>query len=725
MARVIIVSNRLPVSVKKVDGTLEFSPSVGGVATGLSSYMHDRNNRWLGWPGIASDDLSEAEQKEITVELRKYNCVPIFLTQRQIEDFYNGYSNTILWPFFHNLPVPNPKERERMWRAYRTVNRSFAAATAKLTQSGSQVWVQDYQLLLVPEMLRAFKPSLNIGFFLHIPFPKPQSFSKLPEARRLLIGMLGTDLLGFHTRDYVNNFLDTCEQLHVGQSEHKQVILGARTVRVSDFPMGIDYTKYAQAGREKDVKQAVRKYGKRYRGKKIIVAVERMDPTKGLIERVEAYGMFLERNPRYRRKVVFSLGAAPSRTDVVAYQRLAKNLATLVANINAKYGDKNWQPIDFRDVSTPFHEVAALFQLADIAFITPIRDGMNLVAKEYVASRGRNGILILSQTAGAAQELTDALLIDPKKPETMVAALEQAMKMPKRELRQRFKRMQQQLATNTVQHWATTFMKTLGQPLTGTSAMTYALNDKRRQDLLDDYRLARSRLVLLDYDGTLVPLAENYANAEPPRAIIELLQKLASDSRNTIVLISGRSKADLDQWFGNLPINLIAEHGALVKAAGHKSWQATTDTGTRWKKTVKPVLEAYTELTPRSRVEEKQYSLVWHYRQSPAFAASKNLVIIQRLLKPELRPAKIAMTNGSKILEIKDPRINKGQAIQRWLRERHQFILAIGDDMTDEDMFVRLSRTPYSVKVGSGRTAAHLRLSAPDDVVKLLRQLSR
>lgn len=726
MARVIIVSNRLPVSVKKEDGKLVFSQSTGGVATGLASYANKPNNRWVGWPGLPSDDLTETEKQEISREMKRHNCLPVFLTRKQIEDFYNGYSNSILWPLFHNLPVHGKSERERWWRGYRAVNKLYSEAILQVAQAGSRIWIHDYQLLLVPEMLQNAQPSANIGFFLHIPFPRPKVFNKLPEAKKLIKGMLGAQLIGFHTSGYVNNFLDTCEELDAGTAGNGQIVVGERLIRVTDFPMGIDYQKYAESSKSSAVRTAIRKYKQRYRGLKIIVAVDRLDPSKGLVERLEAYREFLQQNRRLRGKVVLSMVAAPSRTDIDVYRKLGIRLGKLAQEINEEFGTKRWQPIDYINNVLPFEEVSALLQIADVAFIAPIRDGMNLVAKEYVASRRKNGVLILSETAGAAQELGDALLVNPARPASVVEALERSLTMPRQELKTRFKAMQQQLSANTVQHWAGSFMKTLQQPVSGSQAIrTPSLTSTREVKLLANYHSAGQRLLLLDYDGTLQPLTENYANAKPPVSLLKLLQALGDNNKNEVVLISGRSRDDLQEWFGDLPINLIAEHGALIKSAGHKTWHETVETGRRWKKTLLPILETYTDLTPRATIEEKQYSLVWHYRQSPAFAAQKNLQILQRVLRQQVKLLGLSLFNGNKILEIKDPNVNKGNAIQRWLKREHDFVLAIGDDFTDEDMFAALPASARSIKVGRGRTIADYRLSGSDEVVELLDKLSK
>jgi trehalose 6-phosphate synthase/phosphatase len=728
MPQVIIVSNRLPVSVKKDNGKLEFYPSVGGLATGLASYIKDSRNKWIGWPGIASDELNDTERQEVVAELAKHNCSPVFLSRREIDNFYNGYSNSVLWPRFHALAKqtkPASGDHAKWWASYRSVNQQFAQAALNIAETGDRVWAHDYQLLLVPEMLRAERGDLNIGFFLHIPFPKAKAFSRVPEYKKLLRGMLGADVIGFHTPSYVANFLENCQAVGLAQAESNMITLSDHTVQIGNFPMGIDYEKYAAAGKSKAVKQAVRKYRKRYRKLRVIVAVDRLDPTKGLLERLEAYRMFLELEPRFRGKIVFSMVAAPSRTGVAAYRSLAKKLQTLVDEINETYGTAKWQPVDYMNISVPFEEVTALFKIADVAFIAPLRDGMNLVAKEFIASKSKNGVLILSQTAGAAHELPDALLVNPRSQEELVDALQQALSMRRRELRGRLKRMQQQLAGNTVQDWAKSFVETLQQPVPGTPVITYPLRGRARAHLLQDYRVAGKRLLFLDYDGSLVPFTEDYKAAAPPKSLLTLLEKLSADSRNDIVLISGRAPHNLEDWFGGLRISLVAEHGAAIKAAGNKSWQILDKISTDWKRLLQPPLEKYAALTPKARVEIKPHSLVWHYRASPPYYAQKYAVIIKRVFKPLLKTYGLQLLQGNKALEIKNPRISKGIAAQRWLRRTHDFILFIGDDATDEELFEVLPESAYSIKVGRGRTAARLRLPRSGEVIKLLRVLAK
>ncbi|HMH31142.1 MAG TPA: bifunctional alpha,alpha-trehalose-phosphate synthase (UDP-forming)/trehalose-phosphatase [Methylomirabilota bacterium] len=729
MPQVIIVSNRLPVSVKKQDGKLEYYPSLGGLATGLASYVEDSKNKWIGWPGIASDELTNADKEDIVRELAKHNCNPVFLSQREIDNFYNGYSNSVLWPVFHNLPgkkvAVSKDNRDIWWPAYRSVNRQFAETALNIAETGSRIWVHDYQLMLVPELLRAERPDFVSGFFLHIPFPETKVFSQLPESKKLLNGVLGADVAGFHTQSYVTNFLDNCQQAGLAPVGSNMIPLASHTVRVGDFPMGIDYEKYAAASKSKTVKSAIKKYSKRYKRLRVIVAVDRLDPTKGLVERLEAYRTFLMLQPKLQGKIVFSMVAAPSRTEVVAYKNLSKRLDKLVEEINEEFGTPKWQPVDYMNEAVPFEDVTALFRIADVAFIAPIRDGMNLAAKEFIASKHKSGVLILSETAGAAQELPDAILVNPRRQEELVDALQEALTMRKRELRARLHRMQLQLSTNTVQDWAKEFIDTLQQPVPGTPVITRNLKGKLEAGIISDFHHASKRLLMLDYDGSLVPFTEEYQDVAPPKVLLDLIEMLCLDKRNDVVIISGRSAGDLEKWFGQLPINLVAEHGAGIKKAGAKSWQDIGKIDTRWKELLLPSLEKYAALTPKARVEIKPHSLVWHYRGSPPYQAQKYAITIKRVLKPILKTYDLQLLQGNKILEIKNPRISKGAAAQRWLKRPHDFIMAIGDDATDEELFAALPDTAYTIRIGRGRTMARYRLASYKNTIDLLRRFTK
>ena len=724
MPQILIVSNRLPVTVKKLDGKLTFETSMGGVATGLASFVSSRKNKWIGWPGIATEDLNTADRQKIITELAKRNCVPVFLSRRQLEDFYNGYSNSLLWPLFHNMAMA-PAE-PRWWKAYKSVNAAFNEAILKVAAAKSNIWIQDYQLMLLPELVRAAMPAAHIGFFLHIPFPEPKAFSKLAQAEPLMRGVMGADLIGFHTKNYAANFTRTVESFDLGLGSDDQLILPDRTIRVAHFPMGIDYEKFKAAHKLPAVKTEVKALKHKFKGQKIIAGVDRLDITKGFAERLIAFRSFLRQYPQEIGRVVFVLVGAPSRGEIDAYKKLSRRIDSLVIEINQEFGTPKWQPVHYNNQGLNFEAVTALFQIADVAFVAPLRDGMNLVAKEYIASKKKHGVLILSETAGAAQELQDALLVNHKKPATLVAALDQALHMRPREMKGRFRRMNSHLSSHTVHTWASDFMGTLQKPVPGTPQLiTRALSPKLQIMLHARYLQARKRLLLLDYDGTLVPFSSDYTSSKAPKALLQVLTKLSIDPANTVVLVSGRSADDLNERFGSLRINLVAEHGAMTKLAGQTHWKTVARAESRWKRQILPILRKYASLTPLATVEEKPHSLVWHYRQSPAYYAQKNVVILKRVLRPILKTFGLAIFQGNKILEIKDPTINKGIAAKKWFTKDHDFVLALGDDYTDEDMFTALPATCYTIKVRGGRTAARYRLKNDTAVNEFLKILTK
>lgn len=722
--QVIIVSNRLPISVKKEDGKLIFSSSIGGLATGLSSYVSGKRNLWVGWPGLPSDKLTEAEKITITETLGKQGYLPVFLSSKQIEDFYNGYSNSLLWPLFHGLSFDSNKgdSLDRWWRAYKSVNRLFAEAVLSNMKRNSQIWVHDYQLMLLPGLLRVEHPNNNIGFFLHIPFPAAAKLDKLSGSKEIVKGLLGANLIGFHTASYASNFIESVTSMALGQVENGQIVSGNRSIRVSNFPMGIDYNRFATSSKLKVVKRLTKTYAKKYRGLKVIASVDRLDPSKGLLERLKAYEQYLEETPKASNKVVFVMVAAPSRTDISDYQKLSDQIEKLVNSINIRFGSEKWQPVDYVNESLPFENVTALFAVANVAFITPLRDGMNLSAKEFVASNRKGGVLILSTTAGAAEELKDAIIVNPRDIESLVFALKQALTMRRRELMRRLKNMRKHLASHTVQDWAKDFIDALESPIPGTPHLTYTLNRRLKQKLIKQYLLSSKRLLLLDYDGSLVPFKGNYSEAEPPKALINLLKGLSEQPLNEIVLVSGRKLNDLDRWFGKLNINLVAEHGASYKLA-KGTWKDANYKSNQWQKLLLPTLHKYAELTPGATVEAKAHSLVWHYRKTSPYYAQKYSVILKRALRPVVGKYGLEIVQGNKILEIKNPEINKGVAAKRWLNKPHDFILSIGDDTTDEDLFKILPIDAYSIKVGRGLSSAQYRLSSPKEVIALLKHL--
>ena len=720
MAQVLIVSNRLPVTVKKLNGALTYETSIGGLSSGLSGYVKGRTNMWIGWPGIASDDLSDADKRAITIHLAKLHCKPVFLTQKQIDDFYAGYSNGLLWPLLHSMKMQK-SGTDGWWQAYQTVNKQYAEIIVATARHDATIWVHDYQLMLVPEYLKSQLGHNHIGFFLHTPFPPFKVFQKLPDAKRLVGSLLQADLIGLQTKTNVENFSETVTGFEYGVVANNLLILKGRSVQITDFPIGIDYTKFDKAYQLPDVVRATRRLRAQYAGLKVVAGVDRLDITKGFVERLTAYQTFLERNPKQRKKVVFVLVGAPSRSAVPAYQKLGRDVEKLVSTINNRYGTKKWQPVDYIK-GLPFHEVTALFMVADVGFVTPRKDGMNLVAKEFIASKRKSGVLILSKGAGAAEELHDALLVDIDQPETLVLALEQALSMRKIDITGRFNAMNEQIANHTIHHWSKEFMNMLQKPV---PLPVLPLTAVSRRKIITDYTRSHTRALFLDYDGVLSELVARPEDAKPSSHILRMLKSLADDPSNDVFIISGRSRSDLEAWLSRTGVNLIAEHGAFSWNPITKIWSKTSVADTSWQKALLPILHNYASLTPKSHVEQKTTALVWHYRESPAYQTQKNLVLLKKELRPLLKVMNLKAHDGKKILEIKHKDTSKGNAVKTQLAlDSYDFVVTAGDDYTDESMFKAVPHWAHSIKVGGGITTARYRAKDVAAFVALLHSLT-
>ena len=723
MSRTIIVSNRLPTKVQRAADGLHFQPSEGGLATGLGSIYRADGNVWVGWPGLFVED--PAEQDQVTERLANDSMAPVFLTEAEIHDYYEGFSNGTLWPTFHYFSEFSTYEAAH-WEAYRAVNEKFCQAVLALAGPDDTIWVHDYQLLLLPEMLRRERPEVTIGFFLHIPFPSYELVRVLPWGKELIRGMMGADLIGFHTFGYMHHFLSAVAHLLGLPTQNGQIETPERPVLVDAFPMGIDYQRYAEAA----VSEAAQGYERTYRevlhDTRVILSVDRLDYTKGIAQRLRAFEGLLLAHPEWVGKVSLLMIVVPSRDQVAQYAALKEEIDELVGRINAQYRTISWNPINYFYRSFPFEELTAFYHLADVALVTPVRDGMNLVAKEFIASKGdRPGVLILSDRAGAAQELSDAILINPTDTNQLIEALHQALTMPKDEQRLRLRHMQELVRQYDVFAWTRLFMDRLTySKIKQQTLTTDALDAGAASQLLSDYQGAPRRLLLFDYDGTLVRFHPNPQRAQPDAELLDLLRQLAADPRNRVVVISGRDRASLDNWLGELPLDFVAEHGVWLRRAG-EDWTLFQEMQATWKREFKPVLEQYVRRTAGSFIEEKDYSLVWHYRRADAGLAALRARELLSHLTFMTANTGLQVLEGNKVLEIKPAGLNKGTAAARWVSTEHpDFILAMGDDRTDEDLFEALPPAAYTVRVGNApRSLARYYVPGPADVRRLLRRL--
>lgn len=720
--RLFIVSNRLPMNVK-VDGSeIEIKESLGGLATGLKSFYKEKDGRWIGWPGFNSDEASEDVRNRVESALIKENCLPVFVPKDEFEGYYDGFSNQTLWPLLHYFSERSIY-KETFWQKYKFVNEKFAAEILKYARPDDTVWIQDYHLTLLPKLLRDEIPDLNIGFFLHIPFPSSELFRALPWRNEVLSGMLGADLIGFHSYDYVRHFISSVRRIVGYEHVLGEIKTKDRLVKVDTFPIGIDFEKFANAGKEKQTLKEAEKFREMTRGRKTILTIDRLDYTKGIPHRLEAFDAFLEKYPDYQGKVSLVMISAPSRTEVKSYKELKIRVDELVGKINGKYGSIGWTPVNYFYRSFSQETLKALYLAADVCMVTPVRDGMNLVAKEFVATKpeGKPGALILSETAGAAQELSEAVVVNPNNKIQIADAIAEALGMPENEQIERLNLMRNRVRRYDIDRWADDFLKELKQiKKKQKGLLSKELNARQFPKILKKFQEANKRLFLLDYDGTLVDFVKDPKKANPDKELIDLLSKLAADERNQVYVISGRDRKSLEKWIGSLDVGIIAEHGVWIKIFGEE-WKTIFPPNDDRKKEIQPVLQFFTDRTPGSFVEEKDYSLVWHYRKvNPALAGVRVNELKEYLLNLTGNLS-IGVLDGNKVVEIKNNNINKGSAANYVINlTKPDFIFSVGDDVTDEDMFRELQGDAVTVRVGFVPTNADYNLRSPKEVRTLL-----
>jgi trehalose 6-phosphate synthase/phosphatase len=723
MARKIIVSNRLPVKVKKSEsGNIIFEPSEGGLATGLGSVYKEDDNIWIGWPGLYLQD--EAEEQMVSQNLEKESMQPVFLTETEIREYYEGFSNETLWPTFHYFSQYAQYELSH-WEAYMRVNQKFCDQVVKSALPDDTIWIHDYQLLLLPQLVRQQLPDITIGFFQHIPFPSYEVFRLLPWRKAILQGMLGADLLGFHTYNDVRHFVSAVTHI-VGYPATRGVIeTEDRSVQVDAFPMGIDYDKYATLAASPQVQAIEAEYREALRSSRVILSIDRLDYSKGIPQRLRAFEMFLKGKTEFHEQVTMVMIVVPSRDQVEKYKKLKEEIDEIVGRINGLYRTLSWSPVQYYYHSYPLEELSAFYRLADVALVTPMRDGMNLVCKEYIASRTRgDGVLVLSEMAGAAQELSDAILINPNDVDQMCGAISQALMMPEKDQQAQIANMQAILRKYNIHQWVQLFMDRLAYCKEQQKALrTTFLKGRKLEQLRKDYGAAGNRLIFLDYDGTLMPFTRDPKRTQPDAELLQLLQQLTQDTRNRVVIISGRDHQTLGNWLGHLALDMIAEHGIWLRL--HEAgWEMIQQLDNAWKEEIRPVLESYVARTPGSLLEEKDFALVWHYRKVEQSLGETRSGELGSYLRYLVANRNLQVMEGDKIVEVKNVEVNKGIAARRWLEDYPAgFVIAIGDDRTDEDTFLAMPESACTIKVGSTRSAARYHLNGVADVRHLLRDL--
>lgn len=724
MSRVLIVSNRLPVTVERGDGGgFTVVRSAGGLATGLSGTHGGADSVWIGYPGELRG-LRKAEVRELNARFAEQRLVPVTVSAEEIRKYYEGYSNGVLWPMFHYQLDRLDLDSGDNWETYREVNRRFAEAVVAEYRPGDLIWVQDYQLMLVPELLRERLPEASIGFFLHIPFPSAEVFRILPQRERMLRGLLGADVIGFHTFAYARHFATAL--LHVLGLEPgvDSVQVGDRTVRLGVFPMGIDAEAFDARSRSETVTTELTRIRDELRGCRLFLSIDRLDYTKGLRRRLLAFERLLLRRPELRGTVKLLQVVVPSRTKVDSYAQFGRQVDELVGRINGAFSDVSYAPVQYLYRSVNEDQLTALYRAADVMLVTPLRDGMNLVSKEFVAARSDgDGVLVLSEFAGASAELGEAIHINPYDLDSQQAAFERALAMPEMERRARMRSLRKRVFNSSVRRWAGDFLDRLKEvaPPPALPVRTKTTPHHRLGDIV----AAPKVLCLMDYDGTLVGFQPSPLLAAPDAGLRILLNRLATAPGLSSHIVSGRTVETLDDWFAGLSVGLHAEHGYWSRFAPDLPWTSAGKAPPDWKEKILPIFETFVSRTPGTLIEEKSAGVTWHYRMANPEHAARQARDLLLLLTDVISNLPVEILRGDKIIEVREHGVNKGNVLRRLL-ELHPgaLVVAVGDDRTDEDMFDAAPSDAVTVLVGWRTSSARYQLAGVADVREFLAEVA-
>ena len=707
-----MVSNRLPVKIA-ADGTA--TRTAGGLASALEGAELENEQIWVGWPGGAEEDFEDKEA--ITKQLNEQNTWPVYLSQQELDGFYEGYANSTMWPILHYM-VERASFSQEWWDAYLTVNQKFADVILSIAEEGDMVWIHDYHLFLLPALLRGKGMNLRVGFFLHTPFCSSEVFRVLPHRSELLQGLLGADVIGFHTHSYLRHFRSTLMRVLGKESSMDKIYYGGREIRLLAAPIGHNHIGFQQCMESEGFDDIVAIHRAELNGKRLVLSVERLDYTKGVPQKLKAIGRFLKNHPEMREEVVFVLISVPSRQGVEEYDQLTEEVQRSVGAINGEYGSVGHSPVQFLHRGFPPADLAALYALSEVCLVTPLRDGMNLVAKEFLDCQreeiaGRPGVLILSELAGAAEELSNAIQVNPHNTDEVAGAIAHALEMPDEERKSRIEAMQKRLRLRHSGPWAESFVADLEKVPAREQRVAVFEMEPLAKKIANKWREGKSVGLFLDYDGTLRDFVDKPEDAVPDAKLPPLLESLGATDRLKVAIVSGRPPSFLEEHLGGMGLTLVGEHGYRWLDGGEGEWALfNPHVDTEWIHQIREHLEQAALLTPGTHVEEKHSAVVWHYRMAePEFGLWRARGLLDELTSMAANMP-VTVHHGKKIVEVSSLQVSKGAAVDYLLGLwKTEVAFAAGDDQTDETMF---ALTPeeldyYTVKVGGGSTRAGYR----------------
>jgi trehalose 6-phosphate synthase/phosphatase len=675
--------------------------------------------------------VASLSQAEVVVEALKEAGVAAFpihaaLSQSEAEAVEGRFCRSVLWPVLHGL-VGNLPLLFEGYDEYVSLNQRFADEIAKAYEPGDVIWIHDYHFMLAPKQLRGALPGARVGFFLDAPFPAADLFRVLPFREVLLEGMLGADLIGFHTAAFMRHFSAAVLRTLGVPTEVDELDWRGRRIHTGVFPMGVDVAGIEALARSRAVSDRVASMRNRPGEKRqTLIAVDRLDYTQGIVRRLLAFEALLRQRPALNGRVQLLQVTAPSRPLGGSHKDYREQVSRHVGRINGELGNATWMPVNHLVRELPPEEIVALHRTADALVVTPIRDGMSAMAKEFIAARvDDDGVLVLSELTGAACELAEAVHVNPYDTSATAEAFWRALAMPRDERQGRMRALRQRVVGWDRRRWASLFMERLSDPA------SEQLDVNVRRQVLEDVMAAVARaarggrrvMLLLDYDGTLVPFAQAPELARPDDGVRRLLLALAALPATEVHIVSGRARQTLEQWFGELPVGLHAEHGLWSRLPGGAGQQRQTPLRGWWRPAL-AVLRDWAGRTPGSLIEEKPAGLAWHYRAADAEYGAAQANDLRAHLQELFSNAPVEIISGHKVIELRPQGVHKGCIVPDLLeRSPGAFVLAVGDDRTDEDLFASLPPDAAAVRVGGGESSARYRLADVDDVRQMLRRL--
>ncbi|KAF5749459.1 alpha alpha-trehalose-phosphate synthase [Tripterygium wilfordii] len=783
--RRIIVANELPL-IATYDGERkkwDFRYNEDSLGLQLKDgFPDDVEVRYVGCVKAVIDP---EEQDEVSQFLQdNFGCYPVFLKPRIQHEFYDGFCKHYLWPMFHSLlPMSHSQNmayKREQWMAYVSVNMDFTRKVMEVMDGEHDfVWVHDYHLMLLPTFLRKDYNRVKLGFFLHSPFPSSEIYKTIPMREYVLRGLLNCDLVGFHTFDYARHFLSCCRRILGIDYESKRGYIGldyyGRNVTIKILPAGIHMRQLHSALSSDITVELARQLKERFEGKIVMVGVDDLDIFKGITLKFEAMGNLLDRFPKLRGKVVLVQIVNPARSAGQDVDDMRTEAFGIAKQINDKYGKAGYEPIVFINGNYSTVEKAAYYAIADCCVLNAIRDGMNLVPYKYTVCRqgspaldkalgideasaaSRKSVLIVSEFVGCSPSLSGAIRVNPWNIEAVADAMHQAVTMKDNEKHLRHEKHYKYISSHDITYWARSFHQDLEKACAehdskrcwsmglGLSFRVISLPPEFRRlkehTIVEAYKKTDSRLILLDYDGTMMP--GDFVDKTPGKNVISVLNSLCSDPKNLVFIVSGRGKDTLSKWFSQCEgLGISAEHGYFTRWNKHSPWESSSiSTDLQWKKVVVPVMQIYTERTDGSFIEEKESAVVWHIQDADGDFGSWQANELLNHLENVLANEPVVVKSGKEIVEVKPQGVSKGLVVEKLISALNStgkapnFLLCIGDDRSDEEMFETVYNSVtshslpanaevYACTIGQKPSKAKYFVDDTDEVLKILDSLT-